>query len=171
VPIYLFTFHAYRSWRPDHPRGYVRRNEGVLPRDPDMAGRYDRHAKFPQVRFTSDLQRVLVDGAQDICSRRAWRLHFVATDPTHVHLLISWLDRALGWKDVHDTLKRLLGMLLAKHTGERGRKWFVRKGSRRRVRDREHFEYLMGCYLPSHRGFVWSERNVASSGIDETEEE
>lgn len=123
-----------------------------------MAGRYERHARSQPVRFEPDVQRILVEGARDICQRRDWRLHQVATDPTHVHLIVSWRDDALSWKHVHDTFKRLLGMMLAKRTGERGRRWFVRKGSRRRVRDREHFEHLMTQYLPRHRGLAWSER-------------
>jgi hypothetical protein len=134
MPVYLFTFHAYRSWNPDHPRGYVRRDEGVLPRDPEMAGRDDRHARHPPVRFDREIQRILVEEAQDICNRRDWRLHQIATGVSHVHVLVSWQEEALSWKDVHDTFKR--------------------------VRDREHFEYLMTEYLPSHRGQAWSERDA-----------
>ena len=33
MPVYLFTFHAYGSWLPDNPRGYVRRKEGIQPQD------------------------------------------------------------------------------------------------------------------------------------------
>jgi hypothetical protein len=159
MPVYLLTFHAYRSWRPDHPRGYVRRDEDVLPPDPEMAARYERHARCLPVRFEPDLQDIPVEGARDICERRDWRPHLVATDVRHVHLLVNWRDDALSWKDVYDTFKRLLGMMLAKQTGRRGRRWFVRKGSRNEVRDREHFEYLMTEYLPGHRGLAWSERD------------
>jgi hypothetical protein len=158
MPVCLLTYHAYRSWSPDHPRGYVRRDGGALPPDPEMAGRYERHAGCPPVRFEPALQDILVEGARDICQRRDWHLHLVATHVTHVHLLVSWRDEALSWKDVHDTFKRLLGMMLAKRTDQRGRRWFVRKGSRRRVRDRERCEYLMTEYLPGHRGLAWSER-------------
>jgi REP element-mobilizing transposase RayT len=158
VPVYLFTFHAYRSWGPGHPRGYVRRDADVLPRDPEMAERYDRNARQSPVRFDATTQRILVDGARDICARRDWHLHIVATDASHVHLLVSWRDDSIAWKEIHDTLKRLLGMMLSKHANERRRRWFARKGSRKRVRDREHFEYLMSEYLPDHRGVQWSER-------------
>ena len=135
VPVYLLTFHAYRSWRPDHHKGYVRRGEGILPPDATMAAQYDRNATRPQVTFDNQLQRILVEGTRDICDRRDWRLHCVATEPTHLHALVSWLDNTVDWKFVHDTLKRLLGMMLAQRTQTKGQKWFVRKGSRRRVRD------------------------------------
>ncbi len=157
VPVYLLTFHAYRSWRPDHPKGYVRQGEGILPPDTEMATQYDRNATRPQVTFDNNLQEILVEGTRDICERRDWRLHYVATEPTHMHALISWTDGELDWKFVHDTLKRLLGMMLAQQTQTKGRKWFVRKGSRKRVRDQAHYEYLMNEYLPKHRGRRWSE--------------
>ncbi len=75
-----------------------------------------------------------------------------------MHALISWTDDELDWKFAHDTLKRLLGMMLAQHTQTKGRKWFVRKGSRKRVRDQAHYDYLMNEYLPKHSGRQWSER-------------
>ncbi|MCZ6851853.1 MAG: hypothetical protein O7F17_09450 [Planctomycetota bacterium] len=161
MPVYLLTLHAYRSWRPDHPRGYVRQGEGILPPDAEMAAQYDRNATHRQVTFDKELQQILVEGTCDICDRRDWRLHYVATEPTHIHALVSWLDDTLDWKFAHDTLKRLLGMMLAQHTRTKGRKWFVRKGSRKRVRDCGHFEYLMNEYLPKHRGRRWSERVAA----------
>jgi REP element-mobilizing transposase RayT len=100
--------------------------------------------------FTDDLQRVLIDGCRDICGRRNWRLHQVIAVSSHVHALISCKDEAVTWEHVRDTLKRLLGWMLAKHTGLKGQHWFARKGSRKRVRDREHFNHLMQRYLPDH---------------------
>lgn len=159
MPVYHFTFHAYHTWRPDNPRGYVKRNKGILPPDEQMAKWYDKAAAQPPMRFDDEHQRVLVDGVIDIAAHRGWRVHIIATDATHLHVLLSWSDDAEhDWKLVHDTLKQLLGMMLSKHFGVKGRKWFVRKGSRKRVKDRAHFEHLMTDYLPSHRGRIWLER-------------
>lgn len=168
MPVYLITLHAYRSWNADHPRGYVRCGEGVLPPDPEMARRYDQRAKHQRVRFDDAMQRVIVDGTRDICSRRNWRLHHAVCVFSHMHALVSWCDDVdaavdvADWQFVRDTLKRLLGWMLAKHTQQAGRTWFVRKGSRRRVRDRARFDYLMKSYLPDHAqgrrgGHGWSE--------------
>jgi len=167
MPVYLFTFHAYRSWRPDHPKGFVKRGKGILPPDPEMARHYDDAATQPPVNFSDKHQHILIEGALDIASRREWRVHAVASEPTHVHFLISWHDENAShttWMHVRDKLKSLLGMMLTQHfhPGERGHKWFVRKGSRKRVRDREHFEYLMKTYLPRHDGRCWSERDDMS---------
>jgi hypothetical protein len=30
-------------------------------------------------------------------------------------------------------------------------------GSRKHVKDREHFDYLVNVYLPKHTGWKWSE--------------
>ncbi len=162
MPVYLFTLHAYRSWRPDHPRGYVRRGQGILPPDSKMAKHYDAAAAQPPVRFTDEHQHILIQGALDIASRRRWRIHAIGNEPTHIHILVSWRhsDQRTTWKFVHDTFKRLLGMMLTQHfkPSARRTRWFARKGSRKRVRDRAHFDYLMTTYLPNHRGRFWSER-------------
>jgi REP element-mobilizing transposase RayT len=150
VSVYLHTWHAHRSWNADNPRGYVRRGTGILPPDPEMARNYNRAATQQRLIFTDDLQRVLIDGCRDICGRRNWRLHQVIAVSSHVHALISCKDEAVTWEHVRDTLKRLLGWMLAKHTGLKGQHWFARKGSRKRVRDREHFNHLMQRYLPDH---------------------
>lgn len=38
MPVYLFTFHSHGSWLPDRTQGYTRRQQGILPADPYMAG-------------------------------------------------------------------------------------------------------------------------------------
>ena len=155
MPVYHFTFLAYRSWSPSHAKGYVRKKVGVLPRDPEMAASYDRQAKQAAALFDDELQGVLIEGAQDICDRRNWTIHAVATEPTHIHLLVSWSDDSLEWEHVQVTLKRLLGMMLSKHLNVKGKRWFVRKYSRKHVKDREHFDHLVNEYFPKHKGRLW----------------
>jgi hypothetical protein len=29
MPVYLFTYHAYRSWMPDRPEGFVQEGRGI----------------------------------------------------------------------------------------------------------------------------------------------
>ena len=157
MPVYHFTVHAYRSWRPDHPRGYVQRDKGYLPSDPNMADRYDERAGQEPNRFDDrTVQEVLVIGCIDICRRRGWRLHGVATDPTHLHWLVSW-PGFTEWGEVLQVTKNVLALLLNRVTEQKGRRWFVRNGSRKRVADRGHLDYLLGRYLPDHRGPFWRE--------------
>ena len=37
MPCYLFTFHAYGTWMPDREEGFVRREQGILPPDEELA--------------------------------------------------------------------------------------------------------------------------------------
>ncbi|MHC4401879.1 MAG: hypothetical protein ACYTG0_19580 [Planctomycetota bacterium] len=157
MPVYLFTFHAYRSWKADNPRGYVQEGQGIQPPSASLAQYRDECAAQPEVRFEKTHQEVLIWIAHDACARRGWRLHFAATDPTHVHILLSWRSRE-PWRNVRKRLKNLAALMLGKkELGRPGRKWLSRKGSRKRVRDREHFDYLVNRYLPSHRGLKWRE--------------
>ena len=156
MPVYHFTFHAYRSWSPSHPRGYTKRGEGYLPPDDKMAQHYDDCARFPRVWFSDAIQEVLVLGCIDVCRRRGWRLHAVGTDLTHLHFVVSWRE-FVAWQYVRQKMKNVLSLLLGRLTGTTGRPWFVRDGSRKRVKNRAHLDYLMDTYLPDHRGLYWRE--------------
>lgn len=155
MAVYLFTFHAYRSWNADRPQGYVRKGEGVLPTDLKRAQQYDRLAKHPPVLFDDGMQNVLADTTRSVCNKHGWRLHQVVANPTHLHALISW-DGFIEWAEVSRTLKRQLGSGLSKALDRPG-PWFSRGGSRKRVSDREHFDHLMSRYLPRHKGASWRE--------------
>jgi hypothetical protein len=156
VSVYLITLHAYRSWGPDRPRGYVRDGTGILPADPDKARMYDASAGDEPVEFSVQMQRLLIVGAADVCHRRGWRLHAVGTDPTHGHFLVSQ-PGFMDWQFVRDKLKNILSLFLGRLIDKRGKRWFVAKGSRKRVADREHFDYLVDEYLPGQRGLFWKE--------------
>ena len=152
---YLFTFHAYRSWMPDRRRGYVKRGEGILPTDRAMAEFYHRDARHEAVAFTPEVQAVLVAAARALCTQKEWRLHQVMTDRTHVHTLLSW--RAfLDWRSVRRTLKYRYTSALNEARGAGG-PWFSELGSRKRVCDRGHYDFLMDEYLPRHDGVHWRE--------------
>lgn len=152
---YLFTFHAYRSWMPGRARGYVRRGQGILPPDEQATRRYAHHAKHSQVAFDPPVQAVLVSAVREVCRQKNWRLHQVMTDGTHIHILVSWRG-FMDWKKVRRSLRyrctsELNGAFGADHP------WLSEGGSRKRVRDRAHFDYLMHVYLPRHDGRYWRE--------------
>ena len=70
VAVYLFTFHAYRSWLPDRPQGYVRRGKGIQGPDTKMAELYKRDAKHPAMRFDAQMQDILVTTTRSICAKK-----------------------------------------------------------------------------------------------------
>lgn len=156
MAVYHFTLHAYRSWNADNPRGYVKHNQGIQPADSARAEFYDSQASQEPMHFTNEHQQVISWIVADACARRQWRLHGLAFEPTHVHILVSWRGFQ-RWEKVRGKLKNLMSLELGKHFRTPGRHWFSGEGSRKRVRDRAHFDYLMGRYFPKHRGRVWRE--------------
>ena len=169
MPCYLFTFHAYRSWMPDRPQGYVRRGRGPLPPDDERARQYEKNAAQPPVLFDEKVQDALIAASREAAAHQDFRLHCIATEPTHVHVLVSWEDDRT-WQRMRTglkqsltrTLNRALGSragLPAAIEGKRGdqRRWFSGGASRKRVRDRDHFDHLINDYLPSHHGAFWRE--------------
>ncbi|GEM_PF-516676 len=154
MPVYLLTVHAYRSWMPDRPEGYVRRGEGILPTDPELAEVYNAIANEPAIRFGDEQQQLLIDESLTTSAKQSLRCHFAATDPTHIHLLLSW-KTAKTSAAVRKSIKTSLTLRLNLECEQRT--WFSRSGSRKRVTDEDHFNNLVQSYLPSHRGWKWSE--------------
>ena len=156
MAVYHFTVHAYRNWRPDHPRGYTRRGRGYQRCDPEQADAYDDRAKQPPATFAPDVQVMLVRAAHEFCRRRRMRLHAVGNEEGHVHYVLSWRGYA-DWHEVMRRLKNVLATVLNAHFGTPGKRWFVRGGSRKRVADRAHLDHLKTRYLPDHPGLFWCE--------------
>jgi hypothetical protein len=156
MAVYFITLHAYRSWRPDNKRGYVRRKKGIQPPDPKTAADYDARATQEPVIFTKEMQNVMIAGAHDICARRHWSLHGIGFEPSHAHFLISWRE-FIAWVEIRAKLKNLLSLFLGRFTGEQSRHWFVDGGSRKRVKEKKNFDYLMKTYIPEHYGEKWFE--------------
>jgi hypothetical protein len=160
MPVYHFTYHGYRTWNADHPKGYVRRGVGILPPDEIVARQYDARASDEPVLFRRRHQRVIAWIVCDACRQRDWRLHQIATETTHFHALVSWRD-SQSWEDVRAKLKNLVSWALSKEFNTVGRPWLVRSASRKRVRDCGHFTWLMDEYFPGHRGLRWREGDAA----------
>jgi hypothetical protein len=156
MAVYHFTLHAYRSWSPDNRRGYTVRGKGYQRPDKKRSRQYNDCANFAKVDFDAPIQEVLILGSYDICRRRNWRLHCVGTDLSHVHMVISWRGFK-PWREVMEKLKNVLSLFLGRATQTPGRRWFVTDGSRKRVMNEEHLNYLITEYLPDHPGLFWRE--------------
>ena len=157
MPVYFFTFHAYRSWMPDHPRGYVKRKEEVLPPDPEMAKRYEARANHEPAVFTAEIEKELID--EVLIWSRATGIHVYAigTEPSHIHSLTSWSSDRTAIS-VRTSLKTSLSRRLSdmsKHIGFRVA--LSRGGDSTHVKDRSHFDHIMTEYVPKHRGLRWIE--------------
>jgi len=141
---------------PDHRRGFVQKGQRVQAPSPALARAYAGAARHPPFELDPETQRFLIGTLLDVCRRRGWRVHGAATEPTHLHALVSW-PGGIGWQDVRGKIRNILSLELSKRANLTGRAWFSRYASRKRVRDRKHFDYLVGQYLPKHGGVKWFE--------------
>ena len=154
MPTFLFTFHAYRSWMPDHPRGYTKRGVGYLAPDPTMQRAYERCATYLPTIFDHSLQRELVRHVLTIPNHIAVDIFAVATETSHIHILCGWsIDRS--WESIRDSIKRSISIKL-KQLATAEKPLFLSAGaSRKQVLNQEHFDHLIHQYLPNHSGSAW----------------
>jgi 23S rRNA G2445 N2-methylase RlmL len=118
MPCYLFTYHAFGSWMPDRQQGYVRHGKGILPQDMQAAALYWSNAKHEMVQFLAEHQISTISTLEEAVSHIHSRLHFIATDKTHVHALVSWAkDRT--WQQNRTSLKRSVTFALKEKFGDR----------------------------------------------------
>ena len=153
MPCYLFTWHAYGSWMPDRPQGYVKAR-AILPPDRPEADRYRARQNEATAVFDTSTQKLVIDELVVTASFRRFRLRFVATDLTHLHVLVSGPDErtyAQLRRGIRESITRRLN-----HQEDRA--WLTHRGSRKRIRDQSHFDYLVATYLPKHRGWKWDEK-------------
>jgi hypothetical protein len=117
VPVYLFTYHAYLSWLPDRPRGFVQEGKGIQPTNQPLAHAYRNAAKHEPFEFDAATQHRLIRKARAVCKSDGYRLHGASTEPTHLHLVISWVDEALAYGKVRGRIKNLLSLDLSRRAG------------------------------------------------------
>lgn len=158
MPVYLFTFHAYRSWMPDREQGYVVRGSGILPPSDEAADAYRRRANHDLVEFDDAMGWTIIAESETVCERERWTLYEATVDKTHVHVLLGW--RSADKRDeVARRLKQRLGRALSIEKKSRG-PWFSRGKSNKRVRDRKHFDRLMTKYLTRHGPIRYTLRDL-----------
>ena len=153
MPCYLFTYHAYGSWMPDRKRRYTKREQRYLPQDREMAEHYRRNMKREPVTFDDELQQLIIDEIVTASRFQRFVLRGIGTDPTHAHALVTWIEKRT-WAQLRNGIRSSITRRLNKLRGKRN--WFVDSASRKRVRNRKHYDYLVNTYLPDHPGWKWS---------------
>ena len=154
MPAYLYSFHGYGTWMPDHRRGFVKRGHGVQPTNPRLAAAYRSNQREPTAHFDERVQRIIVEAARDAAKHLDAVLHIVATDATHAHLLLSWRHDRPWW-----SMRRSVKYALTRALKQRveARTWLSGGASRKQVRGHDHFDYLLLAYLPDHCGVSYRE--------------
>ena len=155
MPCYLLTWHTYGSWMPDRKRGYVRRDrDGILPSDPGAAEDYRTRMASGAVEFNRPHQAAVLSVMRESAEPLAVRLHALAVDPPHIHILVGWND-SRPWSRMRSSIRHSITRELNAQFGKRD--WLSRGGSRKRVKGRAHFEHLISSYLPGHHALFWKE--------------
>ncbi len=142
---------------PDHRRGFVKKDRGIQPPNKPLADAYRRAAKAENFSFSPSTQLRLISKVRAVCDGDGYRLHGAATEPTHLHTLVSWVDEAVDFRKVRGRIKNLLSLDLSRRAGVTGRPLFSTGASWRRVEDERHFRYLLDEYLRKHGGVQWYE--------------
>ena len=154
MPCYHFTWHAYGTWLPDRAEGSVHWSRGRQASSQAMATRYREQQRERTVVFSQQMQLDIISELVLSAYHASFRLHFVGTDTSHVHVPVSWKDER-AWQQLRKTMRRSISLRLNKR---RRRRWLSRGEDVKQVRTMEHLDYLTGDYLPSHRGWKWCER-------------
>jgi hypothetical protein len=137
----------------DRTRGCVKRNQGILASDVAMSSLYRLAMTDDVVNFGSEIQLAVIDAVLESHEKQRFQCYYIATEDTHAHILIGWRDERL-WRTLRAILKSSLSRALNKSF--RRREWFAEGTSRKRLKNRTHFDYLISKYLPKHKGWKWS---------------
>ncbi len=145
---YLFT----ASWLPDRPQGYVHWKRGLSSPNLALAACYKDEQKETTVELSLNQQTELVHEVLKAAAFQSFRLHAVACENSHIHVLASWKDPRPA-PILRRSLRHSFTQRLNQHEK---RPWFSRGGDLKRVRTQSHFDHLYYVYLPSHSGMKWN---------------
>jgi len=148
MPCYHFTYHGHATWMPDRPQGYVHRQRGLQPSDPQMAHRYRQQQKEPAVAFDETHFNLMRDAAIGTQAHIDVVIHGVAADVTHFHVATSWAHERT-FKSIRTGIRSAMSRTLNQQFGKRT--WFSDSPSRKQVKDHQHFDWLILEYFPDHR--------------------
>jgi hypothetical protein len=127
-----------------------------MPTDEHIGQNFLDRAKHEPTIFDNTMQRKLIAHVLTIPDHIQLRVHAVSTEPSHVHVLVSWsIERS--WLSMRMSVRTSITKWLKSLSFETNPLLLSRGSSRKRVHHRSHFEYLMGRYLPKHSGVQWYE--------------
>lgn len=152
MSVYLFTYHGHGTWMPDRRRGYVHRTRGLQPADANMAAAYRANQRDEPVLFDDAMYALLIETARGAGGFLDAVIHAAFAEPSHFHVLASW-RHSREWKSMRSSIRSALTRAMNQRFGKRD--WFADTPSRKWVKDRAHFDFLVTQYSQKHRGAVW----------------
>ena len=106
-----------------------------------------------RVSFDPGTQKAMIEEVLVAARFQRFKAEAIGTDASHLHVLESWRDERV-WEKMRNSLRTSLTRKLNELFGRRN--WFSESASRKRVRDRDHYDHLVNTYLPDHPGWKWS---------------
>lgn len=96
---YFITFHTYGTWLPGREEGSVddeHRQYGMphLPADPEREQVANHNLKHEPFRMTREHAQSVLEAIIQTCKHREWILHAIHVRVTHVHVVVSSIQRA-----------------------------------------------------------------------------
>ena len=152
MPVYHFTFHAYGSWLPDHPKGFIKRNKGWQPTNPALAEHYRQGLRDGPADFTAERQQHALHILRASESPQRFSLYGFAGEPTHLHAVVGWTDPRSA-DQISQQLKASITRGLNQSFGKR--QWLAKNAGLTPVCDHDHLYRLVCVYLPKHHGVCW----------------
>ncbi len=153
MPVYHVIAHGFFTWNADNPEGYYRRNRGRYAPEVKLAKHWTRTARFPVVYWHREDQEILLHAVLESARRRNWEIYAVATQTTHLHIIVAWQTQDSPNK-VQQTLKQIMSLQMGRTYGY-GRRWLARNGQPQRVKNGAHLRHLLYGYLPSQAIIFW----------------
>jgi len=153
MPVYHVIVHGFFTWNADNPQGYYRRKRGRYAAEEKLALHWTRTARFPAARWHREDQEILLRSVLESAERREWDVYAVATQTTHLHIVVAWQTRHSP-QEVQQKLKQIMSLQMGRTYGY-GRRWLARNGQPQRVRNRAHLRRLLYDYLPTQAISFW----------------
>ena len=117
-----------------------------------MAVKYRQRMSEGEKKFGHDLQQAIIQALLQSRDKQAFECYSISTDCSHVHVLLGWRDERKSLR-MRSTIKGSITRHLNNKFGTCA--WLSEGGSRKQVKDQEHFDYLIHVYLPRHQGWKW----------------
>jgi hypothetical protein len=96
---------------PDREQGFVQRHRGVQQQNLKLANFYREVAAEDLVTFNDREQLAMIASLLRSGEFQGFRCHYIATDGTHIHYLLSWRT-AKSWQTVRQSTKEQMSRAL-----------------------------------------------------------
>jgi REP element-mobilizing transposase RayT len=149
---YHITWGTYGARLPGTDRPHIDRDHNqygapLAPANPARESSIRGHMSFPPVLLTLTQRHEVRRAIDDVAGRYKWKIHNVAVQQDHVHVVIT---APRDGQNLRDALKAVAARSLNKAFGKR--EWWAEKGSAKYLFEQDYFEAAI-AYVERQREF------------------